>query len=321
MKELPLITIVVPVYKVEPYIHRAVDSILQQTYTNLEIILVDDGSPDGCPTICDNYARQDNRVRVIHKLNGGLSDARNAGMKIARGEYIMFVDSDDYIANHLIDCFLTVIKKERVDIVCCGLNIINNEGHIYDYRKTESSFKSDGISITKLLLSDRYPYNFSHSKIYRRKLFDGIWFPVGRIYEDSATTYRVMDRAHSVYCMKESMYYYEREREGNITSELGSSKAAWSYYCGCINCKEQLMFCRQNAAYLDMIPTIVQKLSCFTKLCIESAITLGKGEYTTYCKKLKTNIEESSVRTPLRLKLIMHFKSVYYYIYPLIKKI
>ena len=94
----PLVSIIVPVYKVERYIHRSIDSLLRQTYNNLEIILVDDGSPDNCPFICDKYAMQDNRIRVIHKSNGGLSDARNAALNVMTGQYVTFVDSDDYIA-------------------------------------------------------------------------------------------------------------------------------------------------------------------------------------------------------------------------------
>lgn len=185
----PQVSVIVPVYNVEHYIHRALDSLLNQTYPHLDIILVDDGSPDKCPQICDEYARKDNRVRVIHKKNGGLSDARNVGLDIATGEYITFLDSDDYILPDTVEKFLRTAHEQNVDVVCCGLNIIDTSGKIYDYRKCEASFKASGEAVVKLLLKDVFPYNFSPAKFYKRTLFDGIHFPVGRIYEDMATTY------------------------------------------------------------------------------------------------------------------------------------
>ena len=119
-----LITIVVPVYKVEKYIDRCVTSILNQTYKNLQIILVDDGSPDNCGKICDEYAKKDNRIEVIHKENGGLSDARNAGINIAKGKYIAFVDSDDYVSNDYIEYMYKILKKENAKISICELQIV-----------------------------------------------------------------------------------------------------------------------------------------------------------------------------------------------------
>ena len=112
----PLVSIIVPIYKVEPYLRRCLDSIVNQTYTNLEIILVDDGSPDGCPQICDEYAAKDNRRVVIHKENGGLSDARNAGLDSCKGEYVSFVDSDDWVDEKYIEILLNLATKENADV-------------------------------------------------------------------------------------------------------------------------------------------------------------------------------------------------------------
>ena len=113
----PLVSIIVPIYKVEPYLRRCLDSIVNQTYTNLEIILVDDGSPDGCPQICDEYAAKDKRIIVIHKENGGLSSARNAGLKIASGAFISFVDSDDWVNDHYIETLYLAQNKFNADLV------------------------------------------------------------------------------------------------------------------------------------------------------------------------------------------------------------
>lgn len=314
-----LVSIIVPVYNVEQYIHRAVDCLLHQTYPHLEILLIDDGSPDKCPQICDEYAQKDQRIRVIHKTNGGLSDARNAGLNIAKGEYLTFLDSDDYLSLDAIEILLNIIQEQGVDVVCSGLNIINAKGEIYDYRKGDNSFKISGKETVKLLLKDEFPYNFSPAKLYKRDLFNDIRFPLGRLYEDIATTYLVINRANSVYCMKECLYYYERGRDGNITSELNSTKAAWSYYCGCLNSKEHIAFCQHFPIYADMLPTLVHSLYIWSKLCVESAIKLGRKEYKDYCQKIKNILQEVNIPIPFKIQLITKFCDIYYYLYPILR--
>ena len=116
-----LLSVIVPIYNVEDYLNRCVDSIINQTYKNLEIILVDDGSPDNCPQMCDDYAKKDSRIRVVHKENGGLSDARNAGMKVATGEYVSFIDSDDYISLDFYETLFQTMVDNDSDIVECSV--------------------------------------------------------------------------------------------------------------------------------------------------------------------------------------------------------
>lgn len=317
----PLVSVIVPVYNVEHYIHRAVDSLLNQTYPYLDIILVDDGSPDACPRICDEYACKDSRARVIHKTNGGLSDARNAGLEIAKGEYLTFLDSDDYLSTDAIERFLRTAQEQDADIVCCGLNIIDADGKIYDYRKGDVSRSASGQDVVMRLFKDVFPYNFTHSKFYRRALFFGVRFPVGRIYEDMATTYIVVNKAHRVFCMKECLYYYERGRSGNISSELHSKKAAWSYYCGCLNCVERISFSKEYSEYKEALPIIIKNLYVWIKLCMETSICLGKDEYDAYCQKIRLLLSEISMPMPWKIKLLSKFSSIYYYSYPFIKRI
>ena len=119
------VSIIVPVYNVEKYLDKCIESIVNQTYRNIEIILVDDGSPDKCPEICNEWAKKDDRIKVIHKENGGLSSARNAALEIAQGDYITFVDSDDWIENDMIQSMLTCAAKNDADIVCCGFYFDN----------------------------------------------------------------------------------------------------------------------------------------------------------------------------------------------------
>ena len=125
-----LITVIVPVYKVEKYLDRCVQSIVDQTYTNLEIILVDDGSPDNCPKMCDEWAKKDKRIKVIHKQNGGLSDARNAGLEKAKGKYVGFVDSDDYISPIMYEKLYKCIIDNQADMAMCGFSTVDEKGKV-----------------------------------------------------------------------------------------------------------------------------------------------------------------------------------------------
>jgi glycosyltransferase involved in cell wall biosynthesis len=167
----PLISIIVPVYKVEKYLYKCVDSILNQTYDNLEIILIDDASPDNCPIICDNYAKMDNRIIVIHKENGGVSSARNEGLDIATGQYVTFIDSDDSVEPEMIQFLYDTIQQSGSDIVSCGVITEYENGQI---RKKSKEFDEITLTVEKAL--DFYGYYFRnevYGKLYSRKLFYG----------------------------------------------------------------------------------------------------------------------------------------------------
>lgn len=316
----PLVSVIVPVYNVERYLVRAVDSLLGQTYERLDIILVDDGSTDHCPQLCDDYARRDARVRVIHKPNGGLSDARNAGLDAARGELLTFLDSDDYLAPSTIGRFVQAFEADGVDAACCGLNLVDSAGHVCGQMKTDTLFTESGEDVVRRLLRDVFPYNFAHSKCYRRALFEGVRFPAGRLYEDIATTYRAVARARRVCCLAECLYFYERGRAGNISSELHSHKAARSYFCGCLNSREHAAFCRTHAEYADMLPTVGRRLASWAKLCLEAAIPLGREAYDDYVRRVRAVIDEAAVPLPLRLRLILRLSGLYYHLYPHIRR-
>ncbi len=216
----PLISVVVPVYKVEEYLNKCVDSIINQTYKNLEIILVDDGSPDNCPKICDEYAKKDNRIKVIHKTNGGLSDARNAGIKEARGQLIGFVDSDDYIDNRMYEYLYGLIKKYDADISNCGFRnfgIINEDSPVPKKEIVLNTSES-----LKMLAENTIVSNYAWNKLYKKELFinNNIEYPVGKIMEDIATTYKLFESADKLVVGTEIHYYYLK-RENGITGEKG----------------------------------------------------------------------------------------------------
>ncbi|MGN0383573.1 MAG: glycosyltransferase family 2 protein [Eubacterium sp.] len=204
----PLISVVVPIYKVEDYISRCVDSIINQTYKNLEIILVDDGSPDNCPQLCDEYAKKDNRIKVIHKINGGLSDARNAGMKVSTGEYISFIDSDDYITFDFLETLYNTMITENSDIVECCVVKFYEDNHFDEYNddfSIENYGIVDGLSA---LISENPFKQHVWNKLYKTDLVMDISFAVGKLNEDEFWTYQVFGKAERITKINKTMYYY-----------------------------------------------------------------------------------------------------------------
>ena len=209
----PLISIIVPIYNVEQYLNKCVDSIINQIYTNIEIILVDDGSPDRCREICDEYAKQDNRIKVIHKNNGGLSDARNVAIDVARGEYIVFVDSDDYVSVDYIETLYNLVAKYncKVGVACLQTFSENEEPNTKQKAYKEFVFdKWDGIE--KMFYQELFD-TAAWCKIYHHSLFNtGIRYPYGLLYEDLPTTYLLFMNADSIaFCNKKIYYYLLRE--------------------------------------------------------------------------------------------------------------
>ncbi len=216
------ISVIVPVYKVENYLRKCIESIIGQTYKNLEIILVDDGSPDNCPQICDEFAKNDNRIKVIHKSNGGLSDARNAGIEIATGDYIGFVDSDDYISINMYEKLLKACEENNCEIAICGFFCINNgkiirKSNICDTKKAISKEYALQMLVEEASFGD-YAWN----KLYKRTLFDSNLnrYPVGRTMEDMATTYKLFDETKQIVLIEEPLYFYQVGRLGAITTQM-----------------------------------------------------------------------------------------------------
>lgn len=207
-----LVSIIVPIYNVEPYLDKCIDSLLNQTYASIEVILVDDGSPDKCPYICDAYAKEDCRIKVIHKKNGGLSSARNAGLDICNGDYIMFVDSDDWIALDLIEKMVAIMQKKNVQLVTCGRWMVDkdNEDKI---TSGQSEILTTEQAIKKSIFNDKVGIA-AWGKLYKREILEKIYFPEGEIHEDVAIIYHVFNRCSSIYLMDYAGYYYRYNAEG-----------------------------------------------------------------------------------------------------------
>ena len=200
------LSIIIPVYCVESTLKRCVESVRRQTVADLEIILVDDGSPDRCPQLCDEWAQTDHRVSVVHKPNGGLSDARNAGLDVARGDIITFVDSDDYIDTDTYRQAMTLLAQDTTcDMV---------EYPIYwHHGAPEQAVLSFGDATYDdmgryWLHGQAYRHTYACNKLYRRQLFDGVRFPVGRVFEDVATLPLLLNKARRIRTTTQGLYYY-----------------------------------------------------------------------------------------------------------------
>ena len=275
MEHNPLISVIVPVHNVAAYLPRCVDSILAQSYANLQIILVDDGSTDDSGKICEEYAKKDTRIQVIHQKNGGLSSARNAGLDAASGQYIGFVDSDDWIEPEMYEKMLALMECNEAQIVCAGRYDVDGDTG----RKTIGLCPKQQTCVTGEELAGRI-FLWDHcdssacDKLYRRALFDGIRYPEGRTCEDVPVTYRLALKAERVVLCDKPFYNYYH-RSGSISKGAGISEKTFHYSqhtAGILedirqhhpNIAPQAEFLRVHSLYhlllrLDHAPTEIRK--------------------------------------------------------------
>ena len=227
-----LISVIVPVYKVEEYLDRCVNSIVNQTYKNLEIILIDDGSPDNCPEMCDEWAKKDQRIKVIHKQNGGLSDARNAGMEIATGEYIGFVDSDDWIAPEMYEKLIVAMKKDSCDIEACCVEMVWENGSDNRLLTQKQSCVLTSEEAQLALLKESLLKQPVWYKLYKANKIKNIAFEKGKYHEDVFWSYKAIGAANKVGIIDYIGYYY-LQRNASIMGEGYSLKRldAIEAYC------------------------------------------------------------------------------------------
>jgi glycosyltransferase involved in cell wall biosynthesis len=205
----PLISVIVPVYNVEKYLSRCVDSLLRQTYSNLEVILVEDGTKDNSGRICDEYAQKDERVKVIHQQNKGLSGARNTGIDNANGEYIAFLDSDDYVSDKIYEKLQEYMQFYDADIVMC--NYIRFSGgycHNCDDKQVEVTKLDAKMALENIYSSDGESYTVAWNKLYKRSVIADIRYPQKRLNEDEFTTYKFFANANTIIYTNEILYYY-----------------------------------------------------------------------------------------------------------------
>lgn len=293
----PLVSVIIPVYKVEAYLRECVDSVLSQTYANLEIILVDDGSPDGCPAICDAYAAKDSRVRVIHKENGGLSDARNAGMKIASADWWTFVDSDDVIHPQMIELLMKpMLKDSAVTLSTCEFvrfvdepaRALSSENPVYESR----TLKEFGYTVSARV---------AWGKIYHRNLFSGISYPKRRLHEDEFITYKLMYKADSIAYIGIPLYFY-RQREDSIMAHMSKKRILDTFDAY-----------RERICFFEREPELYE---ISIRILLSFYVTLRKTPYPEFdCKQVSQEIkallknvnkQQLRIKTKILLFLKLH---------------
>lgn len=223
---MDLVSIIIPVYKIEDCLNRCLNSVLTQTYSNLEVILVDDGSPDRCPQICDEWARKDNRIKVIHQENAGVSAVRNSGLDRASGEFILFVDGDDYVAPNLVEILYKAIKISGAEMVLCDFEKGSDAGfqfceefaepEIIDRKKAFERIYEDSHS--------SFQYVTPWGKLYQRSIFEGVRYPEGKIFEDMYVTHRLINRCSQIAVIKEKLCYYYQRKDSIVNAAFSVGK-------------------------------------------------------------------------------------------------
>jgi len=286
-----LFSVIVPVYKVEPYIHRCVDSLLAQVYQDFEIILVDDGGEDACPRICDDYAAKDSRITVIHKPNGGLSDARNAGLRTAKGEYVLFVDSDDAVQPNALQCF-SEIAQANYDIICADGNVIGGNlcfAHISEY----GAFSGEAF-LKRSLTCNQMPMA-AVLNLYRRAflLENQLFFKDGILHEDEQFTPRAFLKADTVFNSGIVFYDYYIHG-GSITRSPNLQKNAQDLYDTC---------CELSRLYSELTDRGLQKL-LLDSLVVKYLHIFQVGRIYQYGKAYihKRFVIQNAYRVKTRLK-------------------
>ncbi len=260
---MPTISVIVPVYNAEKYLHTCMDSILNQTFSDFELILVDDGSPDRCGSICDEYATRDTRVKVIHKKNGGVSEARNVGLDCAKGKYISFIDPDDWVEKDLLQETLDFSRKTGTDIVCFEVCEVGRDKKHVQYRFDGEQVFEAKDALEKILIDiiDNSPCN----KIYKKEVWNDVRFPAGRRFEDVATIYKTFYNAEKIGYIKKYYYNYLKHEGSAIALSFDAQRR---YECF-LGYKERYEFsqkhCREAEEKCKMF-AVKAAVSVFTAL-------------------------------------------------------
>lgn len=210
-----MISVIVPVYKVEQYLPKCIESIINQTYRDIEILLVDDGTPDNSGKICDEYANKDKRIRVFHKKNGGVADARNFGIINAKGKYITLIDSDDWIEPDMLETMVNLAEKKQAEIVICGFFYEYAKGTVKS-KTIEKDFEGS-VDVLKALVNNNGITNYVWNKLFRKECFKNFLFPVGHWSEDTSTVCKLLANSAVTVSTSKPLYHYRKDVEGSYT--------------------------------------------------------------------------------------------------------
>lgn len=280
------ISIIIPVYKVEQYLAKCLESILHQTYQNLEIILVDDGSPDRCGEICEEYAKKDGRIKVIHKANEGAACARNDGIEAATGEYISFVDSDDWIPENAYEVLYHGLKEQDAEcVVGSCVKVVDKNGTLTYKKRNKGEFGAISAqdAMKRVLLNGSAVWN----RLFRRELFENVRFPANRINEDEVAALHIYVQCKKVVFLDADTYYYRIRKNSVTTSSFSLRKVDWYY-----NSLDNLEFIRTVCPVL--VPCAECKCVQAMMYCYINLLKMKKtDEEKKVCKELKQDIRKN----------------------------
>lgn len=308
-----LISVIVPIYNVEQYLRQCLDSIVSQTYSNLEIILVDDGSPDGCPKICDDYASKDNRIKVVHKENGGLSSARNAGLDVATGDYIAFVDSDDYLDVTIYQSLMEIINDYGVDVAVCDCFEMEGEKTKTYSKKTQKVSINETPNIIFMHLLEPFPVlRFEvWNKLFKKSVIGDVRFKLGQIYEDLYFDRNIFLKSQKVAHIDKPLYYYRCNRPGSTNSYFKDNRFIYfeemeHYFTLFDNWKDI------NLTKIYAVNVLETSLLFYKSAIKLNATTKQKQKLVDQFKSYLFRFSSILDSIPLKYKIFLHSPYLYY---------
>lgn len=315
----PLISIIIPVYNVEKYLQKCVASVAEQTYKNLEIILVDDGSPDGCPAMCDEFAKKDKRIKVIHKPNGGLSDARNVGLGVSTGEYFAFVDSDDYVSEKYIERLYYNMVQFDADVSICSFEKVFEDGtnEKLDEVLDNQVYVFEGKQKFEQLFSpNRLEMIVAWNKLYKKEIYENLKFPVGIINEDEWAVLDVLKNAKKVVYQANKDYFY-MQRAGSIMNSRMSVKNLVVY--GAIEKRIEYLKNDYEDLALKTLSYLFNKIY-YQWLDYKNLRFEIQNEMNLVLNKYKADLKKLSYKDKIKMFLFKYFKWLISLRYKLKKK-
>ena len=297
-----LISIIVPVFNVEEYLPKCINSIEQQSYANIEILLVDDGSNDNSSNICDKAARGDRRIRVFHKQNGGLSDARNFGLAQAKGDFAVFVDSDDYLGENHIENLANALTSTDADIAVTGCTRVGVKEKVFATSKKPTISLIDGKEaiLTSIVSGGKFE-SHAWGKIYPRRYFEYLNYPIGKKFEDQYVTYKIFANAQRIAYTDSNDYYYLTNRPGSISN---------SSAIGLLDHYEA--YCQMETYIKDKIPSISEQISAKRYESIAAVyLSFARENNEDMCKTMQEKMRKEQSKALTAKYLGFNFKLFY----------
>ena len=300
------VSVIIPVYNVKDYIRKCLDSVVNQTYSKLEILVIDDGSPDESGAIAEEYAASDNRVKVIHRENGGLSAARNTGLKPATGEYIFFLDSDDWIKENTIETLLRMAEVDNADIVACGIEKVWDDGRKELWTDEVPGIWNGRESVSQMIHATNL-CSVAVNKLYKKSLWENLNFPERCLHEDEYTTYKALYTAQKVVYIPDGLYQYYQRDNGIMSSEV--SKRGEDYLKAL---RERMAFFENHNDKKLYDESLLQYLE-YIKYLYRESNDEDQRQYWVNEYKSKVGLAISIAKIPLKKKIALILWKYYKY--------